>query len=641
MPVLAALTTALPYLSAAWQVRSQYLTKPKKEDYLPTGSMYQRYLAHLKSKTSESTVYHQRMRPALRQIGQQTQRGQRQVGYQVARQKPGGGIEAQMRMGINQQALEAIGIASEKASVAQERVNERTGEQLIRIGIQEEQALQRYQTAKKDWTKRMFMTAGQAGLSLASIAAKNTTARNEIITDAEKTIAKSDEAIRTDYNALPESFRKQNPFNTYLQDVRDRATIITTKLIEPTKDDIDYRKGSLSAARDHRKQFEKGTKEWEIADDRVQSSKEKFKVARSDYSKAKQQYREDADKYETTYKESYGGLAPFAGTTQQISAAYSNLIGERIESKEEFQKDEEAEKTKADSFETLRQLTERLEKAKDPAQAYVMLDEVKDNMILKDKHKALTKIESTFPDLVYDDPVERKIVVAEMTGDRVSAKRNLADVVKTGTIAQIEKAGSAINAIDSRTRENINFQYSQETRQTAKDKKEYDARALESTLNNNVTSTIEYLGIYDKTYSADIVEPQIGRVGETAEPLRKILEKIKRDKTFKELIQTFEGVTFKNGKGMTPEAAKGLKKLAVKYVSLIDIDSVEEKNLLKLALSEFDEDEVMRLSQSFTGLDAKNAATFTLEIMKRIDFLFNKMPYVNDGFDNNDPAGLF
>ncbi len=201
MPVLAALATALPYITAAWQVGSQYLTKPKKADYVPTGSMYQRYLAHLKSKTTESTVFHQRMRPVLRQIGQQTQKAQRGVDYFTASRKPGGGVEAQMRMGINKQALEAIGIASEKASVAQERVNERTGEQLLRIGVQEEQALQRYQTAKRDWTKRMFATTVSAGINLADVSVRKHIADTKLKLDAAKDAKEAADAFTSSYES--------------------------------------------------------------------------------------------------------------------------------------------------------------------------------------------------------------------------------------------------------------------------------------------------------------------------------------------------------------------------------------------------------------------------------------------------------
>lgn len=552
--VLGALSTALPYLSAAWQVGSQYLNKPKKEDYVPTGSMYQRYLAHLKSKTSESTVYHQRMRPALRQIGQQTQRGQRQVGYQVARQKPGGGIEAQMRMGINQQALEAIGIASEKASVAQERVNERTGEQLLRIGVREEQALQRYGQAKRQWTKDMFRTGAQVGINLASTAVQKHIADTKLKLDAAKDAKETADAFTASYESA-----------------KADLTIPKETTIEQYQDMID-------------------TSEYE--------------------------------------------------DPNMMNKYLKNRRAQDVKDVK-FQKDVEIEKFEGGSFEVLRQFTEHLETLDDPKQAYAELDKVKDFMTLKDKNKALTKVESTFPDLVYDDPLERKIAVAETAGDRGSAKRNLAEAVTAGTIDQIKKAGSAVNAIDSRKFTEDTRRYTQETRQTAKDKKVYDAKALESTLNNNIASTIEYLGLYDRTYSTDIEEPQIGKVGETTAPLKKALEKIERDRAFKELIQTFEGVNFKDGKGMTDKEAKGLKKQAVKYVSLIDVDSEEEKNLLKFAVSKFDADEVMRLSQSFTGLDAKNAATFTLEIMKRIDFLFNKMPYVNNGVDNSDPLGLF
>ena len=199
--ILSALSSALPYMAAAWQVGSQYLTKPKKEDYVPTGSMYQRYLAHLKSQTSESKVYHQRMRPALRQIGQQTQKAQRGVDYFTASRKPGGGVEAQMRMGINRQALEAIGIASEKASVAQEQINVRTGEQLLRIGVQEEQALQRYQTAKKDWTKRMFATSVSAGINLADVSVKKHIADTKLKLDAAKDAKEASDAFTASYES--------------------------------------------------------------------------------------------------------------------------------------------------------------------------------------------------------------------------------------------------------------------------------------------------------------------------------------------------------------------------------------------------------------------------------------------------------
>ena len=186
LPIFAALTKALPYITTAWSLYAQSRNKPKKEDYVPTGSMYKRYLAHLKSKTAESTVFHQRMRPALRQIGAQTQRGQRQVGYQVARDKPGGGIEAQMRMGINQQALEAIGIAGEKASFAQERENVRTGEQLMRIGIREEEALQRYASDKRRFTQSMTRNVIYAGINLADIASRQHIADTRLKVDAAK-----------------------------------------------------------------------------------------------------------------------------------------------------------------------------------------------------------------------------------------------------------------------------------------------------------------------------------------------------------------------------------------------------------------------------------------------------------------------
>lgn len=544
MPILSALATALPYITAAWQVGSQYLTKPKKADYVPTGSMYQRYLAHLKSKTSESTVFHQRMRPALRQIGQQTQKGQRQVDYQVARQRPGGGVEAQMRMGINRQALEAIGIASEKASFAQERVNERTGEQLLRIGVREEQALQRFDRAKRQHTKDLFRTTVSAGINLANVAVQK--------------------------------------------------HIVDTKL-------------KLEAAKDAK----------EVAD-----------AFTSSYESAKA----DLTIPQETTIEQYQDMIETSGYKDpNMMNKYLKSIGAQEARDVKIEGKEEVEKFKGDSFEALRQFTEQLEILDDPTQAYAAFDQVKDFMTLEDKNKALTKVESTFPDLIHDDPLERRIAISETATDIKTAERNLTEAVESGTIDQITKAGDAINAINSRKIAEENRRFTEETRKTAKDKKVRDAKVLELRLASDLDSTIAYIGTYHKTYSTDIGEPQIGKAAETAEPLKKSLEKIELNRVFKKLTQTLGGVTFKGEKGMTLDEARGLKRLAVKYVSLIDIDSLEEKNALKLAVSEFDADEVRRISQTFTGLDAQRAATFTLEIIKRIDNLFQKLPYDNYG----------
>ncbi len=186
VPILAALGKALPYITTAWSLYSASRNKPQKKDYLREGSFYQRYIAHLKSKTAESAAYHRSIRPALRLIGAETKKAQRGVDYFTARDKPGGGVEAQMRMGISQQALEAIGIAGEKASVAQERENVRTGEQLMRIGIQEEEALQRYASDKRRFNQSMTRNVIYAGINLADIASRQHIADTKLKMDAAK-----------------------------------------------------------------------------------------------------------------------------------------------------------------------------------------------------------------------------------------------------------------------------------------------------------------------------------------------------------------------------------------------------------------------------------------------------------------------
>ena len=193
--------TALALASGAFNIYQQYQNKPKKDDYVPSGGMYQRYLDHLKSKTAESTVYHQQMRPALRQIGAQTQQANRGIDQFSARNKPGGGVEAQMRLGVNQQALQALGLASEKASFAQQRVNEQTGEQLMRIGIQEEQALKQYRNQKQRWAQQMVGTTAQAGIGVASAYATDVAAKAKAGADAAKLATESLEKRQGVYNA--------------------------------------------------------------------------------------------------------------------------------------------------------------------------------------------------------------------------------------------------------------------------------------------------------------------------------------------------------------------------------------------------------------------------------------------------------
>ena len=54
--------------------------KPKKEDYMPDTSYMDKYIANIRSRQAGRDVYHQAMQPALRTIGQQGRKMQRQVG---------------------------------------------------------------------------------------------------------------------------------------------------------------------------------------------------------------------------------------------------------------------------------------------------------------------------------------------------------------------------------------------------------------------------------------------------------------------------------------------------------------------------------------------------------------------------------
>lgn len=168
MPVLTTLAATLPFIKGAFDIARTALDKPKKEDFVPQGGFYERYLNFLKGKRSEQTVFHQLMRPALRTIGAQTRKAQRGVEFAAARDRPGGGIVAQQRLSINKQALEAIGIATERATTAQQLENRQTGERLLQIGIQEERALQQFRRAEKRHKRDMFTVVGGTAINIAA-----------------------------------------------------------------------------------------------------------------------------------------------------------------------------------------------------------------------------------------------------------------------------------------------------------------------------------------------------------------------------------------------------------------------------------------------------------------------------------------
>ena len=621
MPILSALTSALPYLSAAWQVGSQYLTKPKKADYVPTGSMYQRYLAHLKSKTSESTVFHQRMRPALRQIGQQTQRGQRQVGQFVSRNKPGGGVEAQMRMGINQQALEAIGIASEKASVAQEQVNERTGEQLLRIGVQEERQLQQYQRAKRDFTKRMFATTAQAGISLASISAKNTAAREKAIgktiADAEATQAKSDEAIKTDYNSLPESFRQETSFDDYLQDVRAMSTEITTKLVEPTKDDINAKKERIDVLKGVRDSYEKGTEDWITVNLEMNIEKGNLETAKQKYKTDKKTYNEDLDKYVTVDKESTGGLAPFAGTGQQISAAYVNLLKEQAKEDEKFQEDIELENITRQSADELIRIKQYTDENPEDALAFIRESKtLQRSMTTKDyiaagkyaagKATQLYPFENEFTSAVLRDSLkDMKIFSGKIYESKATNKVKLS-VHRTVQAAKAERIADLEREI-----------------RTA-DKEKVAALKLE-------VKGLKFDGEKDSLSLLLGVEAELHttyREGENEQG--KLYSDIGKD-SISGVQATLKAISFnkETGAGMSKSQSVGLKKGIIRWAKAIEFDDAQISDLFRnmSKLAEGIPEIQNYINTNTTSAIDSRSLTLIKYYLNRIDSLYKQIPY--------------
>lgn len=116
--------------------------KPSKSDYTPDTSYMDKYIANIRGRQSNKEVYHQAMQPALRTIGQQGRRMQKQVGYDVAKSGLGGsGIEAQQRLSAGKATLGAMQEASEKATAAQLTESRRLGTEADRMTMQKEGAI--------------------------------------------------------------------------------------------------------------------------------------------------------------------------------------------------------------------------------------------------------------------------------------------------------------------------------------------------------------------------------------------------------------------------------------------------------------------------------------------------------------------
>jgi len=348
MPIM----TALALASAGLNVYNAYQSKPKKQDYVPHGAAYERWLNHLKSQSAESTLYHQAMRPQLRQIGAQTQQANRGIEQFSARNKPGGGVEAQMRMGVNQQALQAMGIAHDKAFGLQQQQNEQTGNQLQQISMEEERGLQQYKSAKDQWTKGLFATAAQAGLSVASAYGDAAAARRRGTGGGgggTGTVVKTAAELDADYNALPDAVKANKTRLQYGQEVAAQSTSTVANAVEPTRDNISQKRGAVKAARKHLKQYAKGEEGYDSAKSMYESAKENLRTTKKEYGTAMTDYRASQqpgmDGTITTPQVGarVGGAPEFAGSEDLVSDAYSKWLTTQQEGKDAFVADKEKE----------------------------------------------------------------------------------------------------------------------------------------------------------------------------------------------------------------------------------------------------------------------------------------------------------
>ena len=156
-------------LPAALSLGATYLSKPKKKDFRPNTDYLKRYIANLRGRQSDREAYHMAMQPALRQIGAQGRRAQRQIGYDVEKSGlAGSGIEAQQRLTASRDVLGAMQTASEKATGMQLQESRRLGQQAeqgqIQIGAEEDRARRAYEQSQSQWRNQML----QGGVNLAS-----------------------------------------------------------------------------------------------------------------------------------------------------------------------------------------------------------------------------------------------------------------------------------------------------------------------------------------------------------------------------------------------------------------------------------------------------------------------------------------
>ena len=156
---------------------SQYLNKPKEDDYAPDTSYMDKYIASLRGRSQDQQVYQQTMRPMLRTIGRQGEAMRKQGQYSAARGGyEGTGIEGQMALSRQQQLLGAYTSAGEKAATAQLQESRRLGDKAEQAIAQRGQAVAQgekaFQKAKEQWTRGLVETGVKGIASVATAGLK-------------------------------------------------------------------------------------------------------------------------------------------------------------------------------------------------------------------------------------------------------------------------------------------------------------------------------------------------------------------------------------------------------------------------------------------------------------------------------------
>lgn len=160
-------------IPAAVGLGMQYLNKPKRSDYKADTKHIEKYISQLRGRQADREVYHQAMQPALRTLGAQGGKMQRQIDYEMAKSgMSGSGIEAQYRLSAQQKTMEGMERAGEHALAQQTAESRRLGEKAEQATMQVDQAKaqasKQYDQARNQWYKSMW--SGAANLAASGVA---------------------------------------------------------------------------------------------------------------------------------------------------------------------------------------------------------------------------------------------------------------------------------------------------------------------------------------------------------------------------------------------------------------------------------------------------------------------------------------